>query len=279
MSVINRLPLINEILSSLSAEQLSSLRDCINGQGDAPIFRSLKPVASNHLTTADKGVKPIQIEPKVLLGGMNVLEGYLIYTDEICYVICVSGDKNQALGLLHINPTTCEAEFVNGALTILELRSELDDVLNAGGGSGGGSGGNEIGFAEINMPLNSTLGDFLDAIGYTGETIKIPVIIKYQVEEVGMTFNRQTDYGFLEVGSRGPSSFYTKFYVVTPNPSVCIYSIDYENDRTKSFADNFFSNRNEKYLVPIPTGLTQNKTYVLKCNWQGQMSWVEEATE
>ena len=142
MSVINRIPLINEILGKLTSEQLSSLRSCINGEGATPIFRSLKPISNEHLTTSDKGVKPITIELATILGGMSAYEGYLIYTDEICYVICFSGDRNQGLNVLKINPSTCEAEFVNGSLTILELRSELDDALDnkSDGESGGGSG-------------------------------------------------------------------------------------------------------------------------------------------
>ena len=153
MSVINKTPLINEILSGLSSEQLSDLRTCINGQGPAPIFRSLKPISDQHLTTDDYGVKPIHLELRTLLGGMSVYEGYLIYTAEMCYVICYSGDTNQILSVLKVDVAKNDAQFVNGALSILELRSELDDELTA---EGGGGSDDAISFTTVDARVEGT---------------------------------------------------------------------------------------------------------------------------
>ena len=131
MSVINKVPLINEILSHLNSEELTALKQCINGQGGEPIFRSLKPTSNNPLTIADYGVKPIQLELRSLLGGMSVYEGYLVYNVLMCYVICYSGVSNQGLNILKVDTAKKEAQFVNGTLSIAELRSELDDTSEA----------------------------------------------------------------------------------------------------------------------------------------------------
>lgn len=130
MSVINKTPLINEILSGLDEDQLLDLKACINGDGPDFVFRSLKPNSPAALTEADYGVTPVKLELNFVRGGLSLYKGYLIYTEAMCFMICYTGDANQGLMILRINPSKFEAEITNGSLTITELRSELDDELD-----------------------------------------------------------------------------------------------------------------------------------------------------
>ena len=130
MSVINKTPLINEILSGLDEDQLLDLKACINGEGPDFVFRSLKPNSPAALTEADYGVTPVKLELNFVRGGLSLYKGYLIYTEAMCFMICYTGDANQGLMILRINPSKFEAEITNGSLTITELRSELDDELD-----------------------------------------------------------------------------------------------------------------------------------------------------
>ena len=105
------------------------------------------------LTSADKGVYPIQLE----MNGPAAItyEGYLVYNDDVCVLITYSSEDAQALGIIDItmpaSGSDIKWEKVNESLSILELRSELFDTAN--GGSGGGSGGGSSG---------GTSGIFLD---------------------------------------------------------------------------------------------------------------------
>lgn len=135
MSVINKVPLINTILSGLSKEQLQSLRDLVNGdytKSDV-IFRTCKPLGENKLTAADKGIKPIQIEIKNPVAAQQIYEGYLIYTDDGCWVISFANDGAQCLLILTIDENL-NVEIESACCSVLELRSELDDQLTADGG-------------------------------------------------------------------------------------------------------------------------------------------------
>lgn len=142
MSVINRIPLINTILSGLTSEQLTTLRSCVNGQGGTPVFRSCKPLAEVKLTASDKGIKPIRLEVKDPTLAQQIYEGYLIYTDDGCWVISFANDGAQCLLILSIDEDL-NVTIESTCCSVLELRSELDDVLNAGGG-GGSSGGTQL---------------------------------------------------------------------------------------------------------------------------------------
>lgn len=132
MSAINKVPVIKSILGGLDATQLTTLNNCINGLGGTPIFRSLKPTSSSPLTADDKGIKPIRLETKSVIGGSSLYEGYLIYTDDICAVINFASEEIQSLFVLIIDTTTKECEIKVQNISILELRSELDDIIGAG---------------------------------------------------------------------------------------------------------------------------------------------------
>lgn len=147
MSVINKEPYINKILKQLSEEELEDLQYCVNGQGAAPVFKSLVPNSPYLLTTDDYGIYPVDLELALQKSGIaqNVLRGYLIYKEDgegegndLCALIAYSGVAQQALGLYVMHKENGLWKYLNRAcnLTITDLRSELFDV--AGGGSGGG---------------------------------------------------------------------------------------------------------------------------------------------
>lgn len=139
MSVINKYPFINELLSDLSSDELTTLNHCINGQGDAPIFRTLKSWGSSVLSSEDKGVYPINLE----MNGPSALtyQGYLIYNDDWCVLIAYPNEDACQLTIINITMPESGSDikwsYIPEKLTINELRSEMFDVAN---GSGGGEG-------------------------------------------------------------------------------------------------------------------------------------------
>ena len=168
MSVINKNPFINELLGDLSSDELTALFACVNGQGDAPIFRTLKAWGSDLLTSDDKGVYPIKLE----MNGPAAItyEGYLVYNDDWCVLISYSSEDAQALVIINItmpeSGSDIKWEKVNEQLSITELRSELFDVAN---GSGGG-GGTEV----IANPTLAGTEDELTGIEIDGTKYAIP---------------------------------------------------------------------------------------------------------
>ena len=94
------------------------------------------------LTESDKGIFRIKLEISKKRA-QDVYDGYLIYTDDYCVLIGYSWNKNQELDLINITKLTGGAwtfHILNCDLSILELRSELDDVVEGSGGGSGGSG-------------------------------------------------------------------------------------------------------------------------------------------
>ena len=148
MSVINKYPFINELLSSLSEQQLTTLASCINGQGAAPIFRTLKSWGSSVLSSSDKGIYPINLE----MNGPSAItyQGYLIYTDSDCVLISYANDDACQLTIINItmpaSGSDIKWEYVSEKLTINELRSCLFD---AAAGEGGGSGTVEYTYVDF----------------------------------------------------------------------------------------------------------------------------------
>ena len=132
MSIIDKKPFINKVLESMTAEDLATLRGLINGGGIGPVFKSLNPNASsvNLLSVADKGVKEIELE---LYGSISqrLYNGYLVYNDSYCVLISYSAKKEQTLTLIKIEYNSqnkrWEFKIMPCEITILELRSELDD--------------------------------------------------------------------------------------------------------------------------------------------------------
>jgi len=146
MSVINKEPYINKILKLLTAEELETLQECVNGTGSTPVFKSLVANSPYLLTTSDYGIYPARLELALQKAGLaqNVLEGYLIYKEngeaegtDLCALIAYAGVAQQFLELyiMHKENGVWKWENKTCNLTIIDLRSEMFDV--AGGGSGG----------------------------------------------------------------------------------------------------------------------------------------------
>ena len=130
MSTINKKPYINTVLESLTPEEKATLKSLINGEGDAPVFRSILPYGSPKLTASDKGIKRVDLEVSTLLAS-NVYRGYLIYNDSLCVLIVYYSFKNQGLKLIKLelgNDGFWEYNLKPCELGIVELRSELDDA-------------------------------------------------------------------------------------------------------------------------------------------------------
>lgn len=150
MSVINKEPYINKILKLLTAEELETLQECINGAGSTPVFKSLVANSPYLLTTSDYGIYPVKLEIALQKSGLaqNVLEGYLIYKEDgeaegtdLCALIAYASVAQQLLELyiMHRENGLWKWENKTCNLTIIDLRSEMFDAGNAGGGGGGDS--------------------------------------------------------------------------------------------------------------------------------------------
>ena len=127
MSVLNRIPKIVEILENCSSLELATLKALINGEGEAPVHRSLRPLAGLMLTEADKGVKNMILDVSDIRA-QGTYTGYLVYNDYNCVLIAYSGNRNQNLSMILIDPTDL-SYVINGAnLTIDELRNNIAEV-------------------------------------------------------------------------------------------------------------------------------------------------------
>lgn len=126
MSAINKVPFLVNVLTGMSQEELTTLKQCVNGQGPDPVFRTLNP-RPERLSVADKGVKPVKLE----LSGFHaqsVYNGYLIYNDTDCVLIAWYSTKTQDITLIKIDPVKFTSKNM-GTTTIIELRSEIDDCF------------------------------------------------------------------------------------------------------------------------------------------------------
>ena len=130
MSVIDRKPFIISVLDSLNADELKTLQSLINGNNGEPIQRSLIYGSTIPLTASDKGIKEANIRVSNQVT-QQIYEGYLIYNDTYCVLIAYSSEKSQLLSLvdMHLANGVWSYEIRNCELSILELRSELNDRL------------------------------------------------------------------------------------------------------------------------------------------------------
>lgn len=138
MSVIDKYPFINAVLTSLSDEDLASLQECVNGAGGSSVFKSILAGSPYLLKNTDKGVYPIELEVAKSGTAQTVYPGFLIYNDDYCVLISFATERSQILTVLdlHLVNGLWSYEIKPFELSITDLRSELFDV--AGGGSGGG---------------------------------------------------------------------------------------------------------------------------------------------
>lgn len=137
MSVIDKYPFINAVLTSLSDEDLVSLQECVNGAGGSSVFKSILAGSPHLLKNTDKGVYPIELEVAPSGTAQTVYPGFLIYNDDYCVLISFATERSQIL-------TVLDLRLVNGLwsyeikpfeLSITDLRSELFDVAGGGGGA------------------------------------------------------------------------------------------------------------------------------------------------
>ena len=137
MSVINKYPFINAVLTSLSDEDLASLQECVNGAGGSSVFKSILAGSPHLLKTTDKGVYPIELEVAPSGTAQTVYPGFLIYNDDYCVLISFATERSQILTVLdlHLVNGLWNYEIKPFELSITDLRSELFDVAGGGGAS------------------------------------------------------------------------------------------------------------------------------------------------
>lgn len=184
MSIIDKKPFINKVIETLTDEQKTTLKSLINGGGDGPISRSIIPFGNipTILSVSDKGIKEVKLEVSKT-SGQNIYLGYLVYNDSYCVLISYSGKKNQQLSLieLNLNEGNWSYQVRNCDLTILELRSELDDIAE-------GSDPNRIEVSNITNMSDEQL-DFLKpgdlVIKVTGK-LRHTYIVTYKEESKGI---------------------------------------------------------------------------------------------
>lgn len=121
MSKIQDVPFISKVIGSLTDELKADLLDLINGDEKTPALRSL--INNDYaITDSDKG----KVQFVTLETYKGNYTGYLIYNASYCELVAFKGNT-QALDQLYINVAKHTFSFVNEALTILELRTELID--------------------------------------------------------------------------------------------------------------------------------------------------------
>ena len=137
MSVIDKYPFINAVLTSLSDEDIASLQECVNGAGGSSVFKSILAGSPHLLKTTDKGVYPIELEVAPSGTAQTVYPGFLIYNDDYCVLISFATERSQILTVLdlHLVNGLWSYEIKPFELSITDLRSELFDVAGGGGGA------------------------------------------------------------------------------------------------------------------------------------------------
>lgn len=121
MSKIQDVPFISKVIGSLTDELKADLLDLINGEEKTPALRSL---INNDYAITDSDKDKVQFVTLETYKGNYT--GYLIYNASYCELVAFKGNT-QALDQLYVNVAKHTFSFVNEALTILELRTELID--------------------------------------------------------------------------------------------------------------------------------------------------------
>lgn len=123
MSLIGKNPFVNEVLTSCSAEQLTSLSALINNLGSPTVIK-LK-----ELKNTDKGVK----YASVFLDDFTLVHGLWIYTDTKCGLFTFQNgfDEMQSIRIDTVNKNY---EYVYQHLSVTEFRSTLDESIETQGG-------------------------------------------------------------------------------------------------------------------------------------------------
>lgn len=212
MSAINKKPFLVSLIESLSEEQISTLRAMINGEGNQTVLMRtmhVKPLGERtHLTAADKGIHRCNLEVD-----FSLLNGYLIYTDDYCVLICYT--DFQTLSWYNLDLVKMNANTISEELTILELRSELDDSSAAEKAEIINTVNEAIEDGDIDVvteieanPTMSGNEPVLEGLDIEGEKYKVPQPI--DVEANPTMAGTEANLAGLKVGN-------TKYKVVTPN--------------------------------------------------------------
>lgn len=120
MSVINKKPYIETVLSSITKENLAKLIGLVNGGEGNVVFKSYINT-SYAFSTDDKGVKRIVLETKD-----KVFTGYLIYNNSHCVIVAYDSSLSQNLKIVKLDYANDKYELVNEDLTINEFRRLIE---------------------------------------------------------------------------------------------------------------------------------------------------------
>ena len=158
MSAIDKKPFIIKALETLSVSDLETLKNLVNGGVSNELsggnFRSLiNP--EHYITENDTGIHEITLEIS-RNRAQNLYKGYLVYNiiDEneyYCFLIYYSTPDQQTIGIVKVELNNPHSTYLFcNPLTILELRSEVNDVLMAKGGSSGSvTGGGTLWYQHL----------------------------------------------------------------------------------------------------------------------------------
>lgn len=302
MSVINRIPLLDTILSKLNGTMLGALKDCIDGKGPAPVFRTLKPYAEGQITASDKDkVQPVLLELNAQTA-QSVYKGYLIYNDEVCALIGYADEGGSLLTIITITGNTYAIDAFE--CTITDLRSTLGDYLVEAGenihvqagdidsgsetagkvlmadGSGGAEWGDAAGGGSEVIDLSSLTGEntFADLFALCG--IDLSTAPEFSATTYGTFIFSKTPNSITNladgVAKLGVANF------GSPNAIIDLLSFDGEryfavpaNSLLSATFDNYPS---KKPLIPSTADLTEGKTYNLQSVNGGDPSWQEASS-
>ena len=129
MSVLNKIPFINNVLAHLSDEELKALLSLMNGLGDRTELNRILGIPSGNRTNisaADKGVHMCSLQI-----GPTLFQGYLLYSDFACVLLAFT--DFQIIVSLNIDVANNNFEKVTEYLDINELRSQVNDLLTEAG--------------------------------------------------------------------------------------------------------------------------------------------------
>lgn len=121
MSLLNKTPYLNSVLSNLSSDELSELSSLINGSGTF-VYRSL--VDAEHLLTSSDKMKAMNLQ---LANGKPLVSGWFLGDAFMQYF-----PDRPEMQMYAIDLETMTYEVIKETFTATDLRSLLS------GGSGGG---------------------------------------------------------------------------------------------------------------------------------------------
>ena len=126
MSVLNKVPFINQVINDLNDEELASLLNLMNGSGDrTELLRTMNVPSGNrtNISSGDKGVHMCSLQV-----GRTLYYGYLLYTDVWC--VLVHFTDFQTLSIFNIDVANVGIETVSEYLDIDELRGIMGDLFD-----------------------------------------------------------------------------------------------------------------------------------------------------